>query len=293
MQVLYKIFLWITFIYFYLLLFLSLLCYISIMKIHRFYIKDFSYSENIEIKDKEIIHQTNNVLKLRSDENISIFNGLENIDYIYKIKDINKKHLSLIFLESTEPDFTINKKSFEINVFISIIKSDFDKVVRELVEIGVDSISPIVSEKTERKEINHERFHKIITEATEQSGRTFLPKLNEVTKLKDLLERPDFILEKNIQDDGGLSSHTINICYHTQVSQTKQSDGEIKSGETNNVVKKIDNLNIFIGPEGGWSSGEIETFEKLGFEIKKLNTFILKTSTAGVLCTYDTIKSFT
>jgi 16S rRNA (uracil1498-N3)-methyltransferase len=261
-------------------------------------------SKTLKIQDKEIIHQAHNVLRLKIGEQINLFTGLDDFNYIYKIRDIGKKEIFVEFInketglkrhfnQNIEEEQAKDALDLKINVYVSIIKSDFDKVVRELVEIGADNIIPTISEKTERKEINTERFHKIITEATEQSGRTFLPRLHNVIKLKDLLESGVFNLKENQENT---LSEKVNLCYHTEVSQTKQDNSD---HETNSECSdkgensKARDLNIFIGPEGGWSEDEMNRFKDLGFEIKKLNTFILKTSTAGVLCTYDAIKSFT
>lgn len=242
------------------------------MKIHRFYVEDKSNKlglKTLKILDKNIIHQANTVLHLKKGEYVKLFDGIQACDYLYNIRGIGRKEL---FLESVEKiNMEKINKDKKINVYVSIIKSDFDLAVRQLVEMGVDNIYPIISDRTERKEINMERFHKIVVEASEQCGRYDIPSLSE----------PEY-LGKYI----GLLTPTDNtIAYHTEVSQ---NENKVVVGETN-IVK---NLNVFIGPEGGWSEREIALFKKTSAVFKRLDTYILKTSTACVLCTYDAIKSF-
>ena len=98
---------------------------IDIMKIHRFYIKDKSYTlgaEVLKVKDKDILHQAYNVLRLKGGEQVSLFSGLDGFDYFYNIKDINKKELFLSFTKK-ESGITLGTELFpKVNVYISIIK---------------------------------------------------------------------------------------------------------------------------------------------------------------------------
>ena len=62
-----------------------------------------------------------------------------------------------------------------------------ETILQKATELGVSKIIPIVSERTEVKEINFERANKIVVEATEQSNQLIPPEISQVIKLKDFL----------------------------------------------------------------------------------------------------------
>ena len=61
-------------------------------------------------------------------------------------------------------------------------------ILQKATELGVKKIIPIISERTEVKELNHERARKIVIEATEQSNQLVPPEISKVTKLKDFFK---------------------------------------------------------------------------------------------------------
>ena len=63
----------------------------------------------------------------------------------------------------------------------------FEWFLEKATEIGVDEITPILCERSERKVIKLERFEKIIQGAMKQSAQSFLPKLNPLTKWSDFI----------------------------------------------------------------------------------------------------------
>ena len=102
--------------------------------------------------------------------------------------------------------------------------------------------------------LNIDRLEKIIVEATEQSGRNDIIKLEKTLKIEDILSRAG---EKIVFD-------TI---------------------ENSDVVKentKSSDLYIFVGPEGGWTDEEKKLFVKNDFIFKILPTYTLRAETAAI-----------
>ena len=62
-----------------------------------------------------------------------------------------------------------------------------ENILQKATELGVSKIIPIVSERTEVKELNHDRANKIVTEATEQSNQFKPPEISQIIKLKDFI----------------------------------------------------------------------------------------------------------
>ena len=246
------------------------------MKISRYYVNKTTLEEDQLVKDKDFINRLLSVMHYKAGQKIILFNGLDSNNYTFEIKDISKKEITLNFIEKNEVFIEVTKK---VNVYISLFKTDFDEAVREMVEIGVNKLIPIISERTERKELNTRRLNKIIIESCEQSGRLDIPVLENIIKLKDF---------KNVD------TKNINICYHTEeVSQENYSEN-ISQDNLNTKNKGVDNnvgTNIFIGPEGGWTSGEIDWFKENGFYIRHLRTNILRAKTAAAICLFDAVHN--
>ena len=129
-------------------------------------------------------------------------------------------------------------------------------------EIGIDEITPILCEHSERKIIKKERLEKIIESAMKQSLKYHLPKLNELISFQDFIEQ-DF--------------HGARYIAHCASSE-KQS---LKS-----VSKSVQHITILIGPEGDFSTTEIENAEDQNFISVDLGESRLRTETAGVVATH-------
>ena len=233
------------------------------MKINRYYTDQNITGEDMSIRDKELLHRLSGVMRYKAGETLKLFNDKNNFDYVYVVKELNKKEGYLTFLSKEENVSSVTQK---VNVYAAIVKSDFDDMIREMVELGVNDIYPIISDRVVRTELNYERLNKIIIEASEQCGRVNIPKLSGISKLKD------FTL---------LTS--LNICYHTKEVSQENKINNVTQGE---LVK-----NIFIGPEGGWSDSEIEWFLENNFEFKTLKTNTLRAKTAASICLYDSLNS--
>ena len=132
-------------------------------------------------------------------------------------------------------------------------------ILQKYTELGVSKIIPIVSERTEVKDLNYERARKIVIEATEQSNQLNPPEISEVKKLKDFL--------KDIDNSTKLLFADVN-------SQNVLKNDNIKKGEA---------LSVLIGPEGDFSPAERESILKVpdvkSFTISKN---ILRSDTAVI-----------
>lgn len=224
------------------------------MRLNRFYLENFSGEKIIELKKGPIFHQIKNVLRMKTGNFLSFF--YNNKEAIYKIESITNKDIFLVWQEDVIIKNKINK---EIILFQSLIKKDkMEWVVQKAVELGVTKIVPIISERSEKKNINLDRLNKISLEASEQCGRQDLIKISEPIKFKDTLKKL-----KGLSFLGDSSGNNF-----------------IKSFKEKKNIE--DNINIFIGPEGGWSSEELILVKDNRIEIVKLNNYILRSETASL-----------
>ena len=126
-------------------------------------------------------------------------------------------------------------------------------------EIGIDEFTPLLCQFSERKVVKIERLFKVITSAVKQSLKAYHPKLNELTKFKDLVNAP-FEGEKYI-------AH----CYEGEKTHLKH------------LCSAKQNALILIGPEGDFSPQEVELARANGFKEITLGTSRLRAETAGVV----------
>ena len=107
-----------------------------------------------------------------------------------------------------------------------------ETILQKATELGVSKIIPIISERTEVKELNHDRANKIVIESTEQSNQLSPPKIFEVTKLKDFLDNLD---------------GTSKLLF-ADVNSTNNLNAE--------TLKQANPITVLIGPEGDFSPSE-------------------------------------
>ena len=110
-----------------------------------------------------------------------------------------------------------------------------ETILQKATELGVNKIIPIVSDRTEIKELNYDRAKKIVIEATEQSNQLVPPEIADVTKLRDFL--------KNLDPN-------INLLF-ADVNSNKNLKFE--------DLEENKSLCILVGPEGDFTSSERES----------------------------------
>ena len=142
---------------------------------------------------------------------------------------------------------------------LAITKKDtFEVSLAKLTEIGIKKISPILSKRIIKNNLNYERLNKIMKESTEQSEQIEIPILNEIKKFEEHI----LSCKQNKKN--------IILC-----DISGQKDIKIK-----------ENTSIFIGPEGGFSEDEIEFAKKNGANIMKISDNIFRAETAAIIMAY-------
>jgi len=195
------------------------------------------YNSEISIETKQItfdkIESKHIVRVLRKKENdiLKITNGK---GYLFdvKISFANDKKCLADIVAVTEKK---NPRNYYLHVAIAPTKNNdrMEWFLEKATEIGIDEITPIICKNSERRIVKLERFEKIIQSAMKQSLKFTLPKLNEPRKFSDFI---------NQNLDG-------KICIaHCE----KQEKKLLKS-----VIDASEKVTVLIGPEGDFSSDEI------------------------------------
>lgn len=226
---------------------------------HRF-IGEFNLSANeILILNKEIVHQVKDVLRLKAGEWIGLSDGAGE-DAVAEILASKKGELAVKILERRKND---SEPACGVILYCALLKKDnFEWVVQKAVEVGVNKIVPVLSERTVKADINLKRLEKIIKEAAEQSGRGVLPTVEKPVKLKDALASARSNDKNWWLDANG------------QVSMRSET------------AKTYACVGVFIGPEGGWTQAEITLAQTSRCSMVSLGKTILRAETAAVVASY-------
>ena len=203
---------------------------------------------------KEHTHYVVNVMRLKRGSNLNFFN--KDGEWLSEIIFLDRDKVEVKFLNKIKD--SINSSNIELAICL-VKKSPMEIILQKATELGVNKITPIVSERTEVKEINFERANKIIVEATEQSNQLIPPQISKVTKLRDFL--------KTLDSSSKLLFADVN------------SKDNLKS----EVLKEAITLSILIGPEGDFSPQERELIlASSNLTSFTLSKNILRTDTAVI-----------
>ena len=215
-----------------------------------------SLSINLNAKlDKSQSHYVNKVMRVKENETLSLFNSSG--EWEAKINEILKGIVEFTVLKK------LREKDNEKNIWLAFapIKSNFfNFMIQKATELGVTKFVPIITDRTIVRKINYERIKKIIIEASEQSNRIKVPKVEKIQKL-------NLFLEKN--------NNKINVIFGDLNTENQNLDPKIK--------KEDKPICIIIGPEGDFTESEREQI--LNFkdvQSLKLNNNILRTETAAI-----------
>ena len=203
--------------------------------------------------DKSQSYYLNKVMRVKENEVFSLFNS--NGEWEAKVLSISKSIIEFKIIKQLRQKENIKK---ELWLAFSPIKSNYQNfMIQKATELGVTKFLPIIFDRTVVRKINKERLEKIIIEASEQSNRINLPKIEEPQSLNNFLE-----------------TNSIDLILTDLNSNNNKID---KSKLTDKPVC------IIIGPEGDFS--EVERQEILAFkgvQPIKINENILRSETAVI-----------
>ena len=152
----------------------------------------------------------------------------------------------------------------DVYLYPSILKKEnLELVAQKATEVGVKVIIPVISARTVKLNVRSERMVKIVREAAEQSGRAQVPMFHEPIELSEAFKHA--------------KGNDLNIFF--------DPGGELFDVRTT-IPRSARRIGIFIGPEGGWESGEIELARQHGCVITSLGKLILRAETAAVVAAY-------
>ncbi|MBP3929820.1 MAG: 16S rRNA (uracil(1498)-N(3))-methyltransferase [Peptostreptococcaceae bacterium] len=232
----------------------------------RFFVdkKNINIENNTCIIEGEDVKHISKVLRCRIGEELEVCDNNNN-EYICEITNIDKNQVELNILEKVD----IQRESdLKIKVYQGLPKGPkMEMILQKLTEVGVDEIILVQTKRTvvkvddKKEDKKLERWERIIYEAAKQSKRGKIPSLRGVLTFKEAL--------------ADMKKNDFNIAPYEN-EKTKSIKQAIKG-------VNINNIGIFVGPEGGFEETEIEAIEEIGGQSVSLGPRILRTETASLV----------
>lgn len=197
------------------------------------------------------------VLRLKEGDSLHITDGRGTL-YRAVVEDAHPKRCTIRIVEE-HPEW--EKRPYSLTIAVAPTKN-IDRIewfVEKATECGIDRIIPILCDHSERKIVKTDRLEKIAASAMKQSLKAYMPKVEPLTPIKDVLSEP---------------FEGVKLIAHCEEDMERIFMGD--------VLRKGENVVVLIGPEGDFSPKEIEAARKAGFVEISLGNSRLRTETAAL-----------
>lgn len=238
----------------------------------------YRFFENAEAKNGDIIrvegenfHHITRVLRIGDREEFEIL--INRIVYRVRIEEFSKKHIDCKILNEREDN---NESKLAICLYQGLPKSDkLELIIQKCIELGVVEIVPFISARTivkldeKKEEKKLERYRQIAEAASKQAKRGIITEIGRAISFEDLEE----------------------VCKHKPVILAYENYGRPLRSVLNEFARDFEegtksrNINIIVGPEGGFEEKEVLRLKEVGAKIVNLGNRILRTETAAIAMT--------
>ena len=228
------------------------------MKEVRFFYAPEASTSN-ELPNDEAMHALR-VLRLKIGDELMLMDGSGNF-YRAEVTLAHTKHC-LYEIKETFPQERQWKGHIHLAIAPTKMMERMEWMIEKVVEIGVDEISFLNCQFSERRLMKIPRAEKIVISAMKQSHKAWITQLNDVMTFKDFITQP--------REGRKFIAH----CYD-EIPRTYLYDELRKPSETEDVT-------VLIGPEGDFSVNEVQEAIAKGYQSVHLGKSRLRTETAGL-----------
>ena len=199
-------------------------------------------------------HHIFHVLRLSSGAEIQVTDGNGRLLTV-RLTEVSKKNV----IAEIIAELPVKEPTKKLHVAIAPTKNSdrFEWFLEKATEIGITNVTPLLCQRSERKEIKPERLEKLIVAAAKQSQHVFFPKLNPMISFPKFIEQ---------------AMHQSKCIAHC-MEEPKVS---FKNIITNDTL-------ILIGPEGDFSPQELKFATEHNYKSVSLGDSRLRTETAAVV----------
>ncbi len=250
---------------------------------HRFYLDNLSeLNKSITISGEDVNH-IRNVLRLGVGDRITVSDGSSR-DYECVISSID----DIVVADIVDIHDCNAELPVKIRLFQGVPKGDkLEFVIQKAVELGAAEIIPVMMERTvvklddKKADKKQERLQKIAESAAKQSRRGIIPRVRGFISYNDAVRMLTDTTEHDTTEPAMVESSMTEVKRLILVPY-ENAEGMAYARQIISSASEYDEIDIFIGPEGGFSDKEIEFIKERGAKIISLGNRILRTETAAV-----------
>jgi 16S rRNA (uracil1498-N3)-methyltransferase len=227
----------------------------------RFYAPPENFRADKIILDADETRHLRDVLRLRAGEIVQIFDGAGK-EFSCEVESVAKRETVLKSIAEVAP--SAPESSLDLTLAVALLKGEkFDLTIQKAVELGVMKFVPLLTKRTDVKlkdaEKKLERWRKIVLEASKQSGRARLMKIETPTEFERFIK------------DSAFRHSGENLILFSE-----------RGGESFSNLESAEKIIAVTGAEGGWEDAEIEAARAGGFQIVTFGGRILRAETAAI-----------
>ncbi|HKW01182.1 MAG TPA: 16S rRNA (uracil(1498)-N(3))-methyltransferase [Vicinamibacterales bacterium] len=230
----------------------------------RFYVPDAQIGDESIVLSADEAHHLTHVLRLNAGDEVGVFDGRGH-EWRARVGTLRKKQVTLDLVESVP---AVAEAPVRVTLGMALVKGDqMDAVIRDATALGVTTIAPLVSAhvtvpaRAWKGDAARERWHRVAVAAAKQSGRAVVPEIAPVAPFEAAIT-------------GVNDAMPILMCVEparaaklTQTEETKRPASAL----------------LLVGPEGGWSEGEVALAASRGARMIALGPRTLRAELAPVV----------
>jgi 16S rRNA (uracil1498-N3)-methyltransferase len=200
-------------------------------------------------------------LRLQLNDEVILVDG-KGGKYTAKITDVNPKK-TLLQITHSQQEF--GKRNHYLHIAVAPTKNieRLEWFLEKATELGIDSITPIICDRSERKEVKIERLNKVVTSAVKQSIKAYHPLVHEAISFKQFMQQG--------LEGAGFIAH----CMEGEKPLLAQ------------LIEPHGHHTILIGPEGDFTPQELALAQKASYTAISLGEARLRTETAALAACFE------
>lgn len=234
------------------------------------------FPTQLTIEDEGVVHHLRTVMRAKVGESVVLVDGQRRQAYLAILQALEKRTLTAqVERPLAQPDGNLPA----VTLAVALIKEQrWDWLIQKATELGVSAIQPIASERTiiklDEKNFGkkQERWEAVMRSAAEQSEGLFIPVILPPVSVKSLCDQASAYNQRILLAERGAHRETLQTTLRKHPLQ-QHSPPQHPSDQA---------LLFAIGPEGGWTDGELAQFEQAGFVFASLGQRIMRTETAAL-----------
>lgn len=162
----------------------------------------------------------------------------------------------------------IGEPPFDLTLAVAVVKhrSRFETFLEKAAELGVTTITPVVTHRTERERVREQRSENVLISAMKQCGRSRLPRLTDPVLFGEFLRA-----------DRANHAFDVKLICHEGARGESALANVLASG------RRVKSVSVLVGPEGGFTDDEITQAVERGYRPVSLGPRRLRAETAAIV----------